>query len=165
LRAHVRHGLLHALHEGLQHLLAEGLEQLLEHAPGLGVHELVVLELLDPPGGIGGHLVELGLALGGHLAELAPGVLRDLAALRALAGVGAPRFDPRALGLEDLVDFLLDVVEGRAQVVALELLLALLPELLEQILQPGHLPLGHLRSALEQPLERPPNIAVGHEVV
>ena len=165
LRGHVRERVLHALHEGLEHLLAERLEQLLEHAPGLGVHELVVLERLDAPGGIGRELVELGLALGGHLGELAAAVLGDLAALRALPGIGAPLLDPRALGLQDLVDLLLDVVEGRAEVVALELLLAPLAELLEQVLKTGHPPLRHLRPALEEPLERLLDVAVGHEVV
>ena len=87
LRAHVRQRVLHALHERLEHLLAQRLEQLLEHAPRLGIHELVILELADATGGIGRQLVQLRLALRGHLGELPPAVLGDLAALRPLARV------------------------------------------------------------------------------
>ena len=128
--------LLHALHERLQHLLAERLQQLLELRLRLGVHEVVVLQLRIRPAGSGGQLVELRLALRGHLLELAPGVLGDLALLRALARVGrGARSMPCALGLQDLVELLLDVLQARAEVVALELLLPLLAQLLEEVLE------------------------------
>ena len=47
---HVLHRLLHALEGRLHHLLLEHLQQLLELLPGLGVHEVVVAQLLDLPG-------------------------------------------------------------------------------------------------------------------
>ena len=94
--------LLHALHERLDHLLLQRLHQLVELALRLGVGERVVLELLDPPGGIRRELIE---------------------ALELLLPLGARRhvaLDARALGLEDVVELLLDVLERRAQVVLLE---------------------------------------------
>jgi len=82
---------------------------------GLGVGEVVVLELLDPAGRLGRELVE-GVELLGPLARLL-----DLA------------LDPGALGLEDLVELLLDVVQRRAEIVTIELLLAALPEPVQQV--------------------------------
>ena len=146
--AHAVERLLHPLHERLHHLLLQRLHQLLELPLGVLVGEVVVLELLDPAGGLGRELVE-GVELPGALPRLL-----DLA------------LDPGALGLEDLVQLLLDVVQRRAEIVAIELLLAPLPEPVQQVLDAGHpLALWVLGAALEHPAQRAPQVAVRHEVV
>jgi len=129
-------------------MLLQRLHQLLELPLGVLVGEVVVLELLDPAGGLGRELVE-GVELPGALPRLL-----DLA------------LDPGALGLEDLVQLLLDVVQRRAEIVAIELLLAPLPEPVQQVLDAGHpLALWVLGAALEHPAQRAPQVAVRHEVV
>ncbi len=146
--AHAVERLLHPLHERLHHLLLQRLHQLLELPLRVLVREVVVLELLDAAGGLGRELVE-GVELPGALARLLHLAL-----------------DPGALGLEDLVELLLDVVQRRAEVVAIELLLSPLPEPVQQVLEPGHpLALRVLGAALEHPPERAPQVAVRHEVV
>ena len=92
------------------------MHQLLEQALRFGVGEVVVLELLDPAGRIGRELIE-GLEL-----------------LGALARVGHLPLDAGALGADDLVELLLDVLERRAQIVTVELLLPPLPQPVHQIL-------------------------------
>ncbi len=101
------------------------------------IHEFVVLQALDAPGGGLRHLVERLPVLGGRLLHALPERLGRLAALRALLRVGHPPLDALALGLQDVVELLLDVVEHRGQIVAVELLLALPAQPVEQILEAG----------------------------
>jgi hypothetical protein len=132
LGAHALERLFHAGEEGLQHLLLQGLEQLLELPLRLGVDEVVVLELLDLAGGIRRKLVELALVL---RAFLALGILR------------MPSFSV----LTTCSSFFLTSSSGRAQVVAVELLLDAVAELLQEVLQPGICgPLGRACHAEER---------------
>ena len=165
LRSHALERLLHALHEGLQHLLAERLHQLLEEPPGFRIHELVLRELLDLPAGVVRELVE-GLApLGGHLLQLAEAFLGNLPALGALARLGEPPLDALALRLADRLELLLDVVEGRAEIVAVQLALAPLAHALHEVPQAGQLALRSLQAPLEEPAERALEIALGHQLL
>ena len=163
--SHALERLLHALHEGLQHLLAERLHQLLEEPPGLRIHELVLRELHDLPAGIVRELVE-GLApLGGHLLQLAQALLGNLPALGALARLGEPPLDSLALRLADRLELLLDVVEGGAEVVAVQLALAPLAHALHQVPQAGQPSLRSLHAPLEQPAQGALEIALGHQLL
>ncbi len=145
--AHVLERLLHALHERLHHLLLERLHQLLEEALRLGIGEVVVLELFDAPRRVGRQLIE------------------RLELLRPIARILHLALDAGPLGPEDLVQLLLDVLQRRAQVVALELLLPTLPEPLEHVLDARHRRLRILDAPLEHAPERVPEVAVRHEVV
>ncbi len=166
LGAHVAERLLHVGEERLQHLLLQALHQLPEQAVRVGVHELVVLQALDARGRGLRHLVERLLVLGGRLLHRLPERLGRLAALRPLLGVAHPPLDALALGLEDLVELLLDVVEHRGEIVTVELLLALPAQAVEQVLKPGEVgPVRVLRAALEEAPQRAPRIAVRQEVV
>ncbi len=129
--------LLHVGEERLQHLLLQALHQLPEHAVRVGIHELVVLQALDAPGGGLRHLVERLPVLGGRLLHALAERLGSFALLGALLGVAHPPLDALALGLQDVVELLLDVVEHRGEIVAVELLLALPAQAVEQILKPG----------------------------
>ncbi len=137
LGAHVAERLLHVRQERLQHLLLEPLHQLPEQAVGVGIHELVVLQALDAAGGRLRHLVERPLVLGGGLLHRLAEGLGGLTLLGALLRVGHAPLDALALGLHDGVELLLDVVEHRGEVVAVELLLSLPPQAIEQVLQSG----------------------------
>ena len=157
---------LHVGEERLQHLLLQALHQLPEHAVRVGIHELVVLQALDAPGRGLRHLVERLPVLGGRLLHALPEGLGRLAALGALLRVAHPPLDALALGLQDVVELLLDVVEHRGEIVAVELLLALPAQPVEQILEPGEVgPVRVLRAALEEAPERAPRIAVRQEIV
>jgi hypothetical protein len=132
----------------------------------VGIHELVALQPAHPPPGILGQGVEGLPALRRHLLELALLLRRDLALLAALARVGEATLHALALGLEDVVQLLLDVLQGGAEVVALELLLPPLAELVDEVLEAGHLrPLLGLRALLEETAQRAPEVAVRHDVV
>src|SRR5262249_11800582 len=69
------------------------------------------------------------------------------------------------LGPDDLVLLLLDVLQRRAQVVLLELLLPPLPEALEHVLDARYWRLWILDAPLEHAPERVPEVAVRHQVV
>ncbi len=164
--AHVAERLLHVREERLEHLLLQPLQQLPEQPVRVGVHELVALQPLDARGGRLRQLVErlpvLGRGLLHRLAERFGG----LTLLGALPGVGHPPLDALALRLQDVVELLLDVVEDRGEIVAVELLLALSPQAVEQVLEPRHVgPVRVLRAPLEEAPERAPRIAVRQEVV
>src|SRR5206468_3827623 len=85
---------------------------------------------------------------------------------RGPAGLVEPALDPGALGLEDVVERLLQLVEESVELMVLEETLALAPEPLEGIAEPGHLPaLAGPKASAPQSLEGTPRIAVGHQVV
>src|SRR5690348_4850921 len=112
--------------------LAELLEQLAELLLGAPVDELVVLERLDRSSGILGELVE-------RLTALRRDALQQ-ASRAVVRGVLEPLVDAAPLRRHDAVEPLLDVVEDRVEVVALELLLAAPPQLLEHLLESDHAP-------------------------
>jgi len=79
---------------------------------------------------------------------------------------GAAAFILKDVGPDDLVQLFLDVLQCCAQIVAIELLLPALPELIEHVLDARHpLALRVLDPPLEHAPERVPEIAVRHEVV
>ena len=110
LRRHALERLLHAL-ERLHHLLAQRLQQLLELLLGLGVHEVVVLQLAQPAGRV-------------RAAMLRRSFCSRCSRARAPSRRSC-RSMPCALGLHDLLELLLDVLQAGAEVVAVELLLPL----------------------------------------
>ena len=131
LLGHVLDALLDPLEVVLQHLLLQLVEQLVELAPRLRVHEVVVAELLHAPARIRRERVELTEAAVGHPAEQFPH-LRGHFALAALwralhrrlcAGLPClvairgqlvePALDAGALGVDDIVEPLLDIVHHR----------------------------------------------------
>src|SRR4030095_2152586 len=74
--------------------------------------------------------------------------------------------DGLALRVPDLRELLLDVVQHRAEIVLLEALLALLLELLQEVLEPRHAPaLWIAGTALEEPAQGAHQIALGEEVI
>src|SRR5205823_3313252 len=72
-----------------------------------------------------------------------------------------PAVDARALGVDDVLDLLSQLLDGGVEVVAAELLLARLTQLFEQLLQALHV----RRPPAQQPLQRRVEIAVVHQVV
>ena len=121
----------HLLEVGPGHLLAEPLDQLLEVLTGLGGDELVVLQAAHHAGQVAREQVELHPPFRGHLVgdlltTLVPGV----------AGVGLELFDADALLGQDLLELLGHLAVGAAQITAVELLLPLEPQLVEQVAQP-----------------------------
>ncbi len=122
----VLQGIGHLVELRLEQLLAQLVHQLLEALAGGVVHPVVLLELLDLAGQVGGQLVELLAVLLGQLVDdlLAP-LVAEVADLLLTA------VDPGALLVDDGVEVLGDLLVDAAEVVAVELLLAAL-------LQPLH---------------------------
>ena len=89
-----------------------------------------MLESPDPAGQVGGQQVELDAAFGHD-------VVGDLLAtlVAGLAGVVGQGLEPVALLGHDLVELLGDLVEGPAEVAAVELLLAPLAQALHELAQ------------------------------
>jgi hypothetical protein len=144
------------------HLLAGDCIQILEGRQASGSMNSYRM-VHDLPAGVVRELVE-GLApLGGHLLDLAEALLGNLPALGPLARLAEPALDSLALGLADRLELLLDVVEGGAQIVAVQLALAALAHPLHQIPQAGQPPLRSLHAPLEQPAERALEVALGHQ--
>ena len=185
-RAHVRDLLVEVLEEGVHQRLLQHLHQLLELGAGLGVHELVVLELFDAAAGVFGqivegvllafrdgleHLGELllllgGLFLAGRLNRLFEGLKRALAALELTVCFVETPVDGFSLEGHDLVELLLDVVEDGGEVVAVELLAALLAELLEEVAETFEtLAEGVAHAALEEVAEGVLEVAEVQEVI
>ena len=135
----------------------------------VGVHELVAPA--DPriwPAGSSGSCVELP-ACAAPPSRSSWRLLsrRDLALARARSRASSSAaLDALALGLQHVVELLLDVLQRGAEVVALELLLPLLAELLEQVLQAGHLrPSRVCAPCWKSRCSALPQVAVRQEVV
>ena len=153
----------------MQHLLLQLVEQLVELAPRLRVHEVVVAELLHTPARIRRERVELTEAAVGHPAEqflhlrghfalaalwraLHRRLCAGLPGLVAIRGqLVEPALDAGALGVDDVVEPLLDIVHHRGEVVAVQAALPLLLEAVHQLAHPHHpAPVRELRPALHQ---------------
>ena len=118
----------HLVEVGLGHLLAQLLHQLLEVLAGLGGHEFVVLQPPHGAGQVAREQVELHASLGGHL------VGHLLAALVARGlGIGLELLDPGTLLGQHLLQLLGHLAVGPTEVTPVELLLALEPELVQQL--------------------------------
>ena len=153
LALHLLDRALHALEHLVDHLLLQLLHQRLELLPSLVVDELVVAQRLHPSAEVVGHAVELvGALLGDALHELPRLGRRGL--------VLAP-LDALALRVDDVLHVLAQLVDRGVQVVAAELALALLTQLLEELLQALHVG----RAPSQQPLQRRVEVAVVHQVV
>ncbi len=128
---------------------------------GLGRRELVLLETAHLAGQIGREHLELQVALGHDLlgdltAPLVPGLPRLLGQL----------FEPGALLGHHLVQFLLDLVEGPAQLTALELLLAGLAQALHELAQAlDPVAVGSFEARREQPPQGRVGVPVVEQVV
>ncbi len=161
LRGHLRHALRHLVEHGVEELLLELIDQLVERPPGLVVHEVVLLELADAPGKIGRQLVEL-------LPPLARQAFEELlpAPVSRLAGVFEAPINAVPLLLDYLVEPTGDVLEGPAELVAVERLPASLPQPLEHLPEAFDLPaLAVAEALLEHPAHRGVEIAVVKEIV
>ena len=128
------HLFLHLLGYVLGHLALEHIQQLLEHLLGVRVHEVVVHQLLDLPAQAVGEVVQLvQIALGPLAEQSVQGALLLLAfhiiRFGLAVGLVQPTLDALPLGAEDFFHPLLEVVHHRVQVALLELLAALLPQL------------------------------------
>ena len=153
LALHLLDRALEALEHLVEHLLLEPLHQRVELLARLVIDELVVAERLHASAQLVGHAVELVVAL-----------LRD--ALHELARLGRrglvlPPLDARALGVDHVLHFLAQLIDRGVEVVAAELALARLTQLLEELLQALHVG----RTPSQQPLQRRIEVAVVHEVV
>ena len=147
--------LLHALEHLVEHLLLQLLHQLVELLLRLRHHELVVLERLDPAAEVVGHPVQLFTALLGQLLDQLPlGPVRALGLLDTL-------LDPLTLGVDDLLELLLQVVHHAVEVVPRKLLLPEVLELPGELVQPWHL----LRAPAVEPLQGAVQVAMRHQVV
>ena len=98
-----------ALEHLVQHLFLQLLHQLFELLPGGVIDELVVAQALDAPTQVVGQPVELVVALSRDPVE-------QLAALRR--GFLQPAFDPGALGVDDVLHLLAQLLDGGVEVVA-----------------------------------------------
>lgn len=120
-----------------------------------------MLEPAHLPREVVGQQVELHPPLGRHLVGdlLTPLVAR-------VAGSGLELLEAEALLGQDLLELLGDLAVGATEVTALELLLPLDPEPVEELAQALDLvAVGGLPAAVEHPLERLVEVAVGQEVI
>src|SRR5437870_9780320 len=156
LRPQLLHGARHVLEVRLRDLLLELIPELLESLRGALVHELVVVELADRAADVLRQAVQL--------LEL---LLRDLLhdALGALGRLLEAVVDALPLAAKDVVQFLANIAEDVVEVVALELLQALLAEALEHLLearQPAALLVAP--AATHQPVQRVIEVAALEQV-
>jgi len=152
LALHLLQGPLDALEHLVEHLLLQLLHELLELLPRLVVDELVVAQALDPAAEVVGQAIELVVALARDPVE-------QLARLRR--SLLQPAFDALSFGVDDVLDFLAKLLDRRVEVVAAELALTGLPELLEQLLEAAHV----RRTPAQEALQGGVQVAVVHEVV
>ena len=153
LALHLLNRALHALEHLVDHLLLQALHELLELLACLVVDELVIAQALDLAAKIVRQPVQLLVSLP-----------RD--ALHQLLRVGGLRFvhaalDSLLLGIDHLLHLFAQLLHRRVKVVAAELTLARLAQLLEQLLEPRHV----RRSPSKQPLEGRIQVAVVHQVI
>ena len=129
--------LAHALEEALEHLLLEHLEELLKLFPRLRVHELVVGKLFDRSGRALGEVVQPLLAAPGPFLEEPHGLLKVLRLISSMGQLLARVFQPlvysAALGVNDILEALLQIVHHGVKIVTFQLLLALLAQALLQV--------------------------------
>ena len=185
-RPHVGDLLVEVLEESVYERLLQHLHQLLELGAGLRVHKLVVLKLFDAAAGVFGQVVEglllafgdglehlgelllllRGLLLAGGLDCLLEGPERALAAVELAACLVEAPVEGVVLEGHDLVELLLDVVEDRCEVVAIELLAALLAQLLEEVTEAFEaLAEGVAHAALEEVAQGVLEVAEVQEVI
>ena len=151
----------HLIEVGPGHLLAQPLDQFLEVLARLGGDELVVLQAAHHAGQIAREQVELHPPLGGHLVGDLPTAL-----VPGLARIGLELFDADALLGQHLLQLLGDLAVGAAEVAAVELLLPLQAQLVQQVAQPLDLfPVRGPPPPVEHPLQRLVQVAVGQQVV
>ncbi len=153
LALHLLDRALQALEHLVEHLLLQPLHQRVELLTRLVVDELVVAQRLHASAELVRHAVELVVALLGD-------ALHELARL-GRRGLVLPSLDALALGVDDVLHLLAQLVDGGVEVVAAELALARLTQLLEELLQALHVG----RSPSEQALQRGVEVAVVHQVV
>ena len=156
-RRHVLHGAAHLVDHLLHQLLAEPVHQLLEALAGLRRLEVVRLELAHLAGEVVGHQVEPHVALGGGVTSVLLAT-RIAALLCGSQGV----VDGVALLVDDVVELTGDLVVHAAEVVAVEPVLTLTPELLEQLTDPGQLLAVAVAHAL---VHHPPQCGIDVAVV
>ena len=160
-RVRVRHRLGHLVEVGLGHFLAQALHEVFEVLAGLGRDELVVLQSADLTGEVVGKEIELHPTLGGHLVGdlLAALVLR-------IACLGLEALDAEPLFAQHVLELFGDLGVRTAQVALFEQLLALHPQLVQQVPKPLHLvTVGGLPPAVEHALKRFVQVPVSQEVV
>ena len=153
LALHLLDAALEALEHLVEHLLLQLLHELLELLPCGVVDELVVAQGLDPAAEVLRHPVELVLPLPGD-------ALHQLLRLRR-RGLVLPALDARPLRVDDVLHVLAHLLDRGIEVVAAELALAGLTQLLEELLQAGHV----RRAPAQQALQRGVEVAVVHQVV
>ena len=164
--------LLEALEVGLQHLLSQLVGQLAERLTRDVVHELVVAQPMEAAGQVRRQRVQPVLTLArraphhllGHARRVLVGARWRVegALLGGLHALG----DALPLGLQDLLEPLVDVVEHAVQVRALQLGLALGTEPFHDLAQARDVAAtGAAQAPLHQPLERPADVALGQDVV
>ncbi len=153
LALHLLDRALQALEHLVEHLLLQALHQRLELLTGLVVDELVVAQRLHATAEVFRHAVELVVALAGD-------AVYELARLRR-RGLGLTPLDALALGIDDLLHLLAQLIDRGVEVVAAELALARLTQLLEELLQALHV----RRAPSQQALQRRVEVAVVHQVV
>src|SRR5262249_49965521 len=88
------------------------------------------------------------------------------ASLGPVARIGEATVDPAPLGVDHLLQLFLDLFQHVVELEAVELLLALLAQPLEELLEPHHAVAGAILGAvLHEPLQRGAQIAIGQQVV
>ena len=171
LRGHVLHLVAHLLGDVLGHLAFEQVQQFLELLLRVGVHEVVIHEALNLAADAVGQVVQLvQVALGALMQQAVQGALLLLALhvrrFRLGRRVVQPLLDAGALGTEDVVQPFLEVVHHGVQVALLQLLAALLLELLHELAQVGHLgTVSVLHTVAEQVAQGAGQVAVLQQVV
>ena len=172
LRRDALHALAHALEVRLQHLLAQLVADRRERVPRRIVHELVVMQAVQAPGGIAGEGVEA-------VAPLLAGAAQDLlghAALvllrpgcsveRSLLGLVNPALDTLSLEAEHVLEPLAQVVEDRSELAPLQLGLPPRPKTLDDLAQARDVAAPRAaNAALHEALKRAAEIAVREKVV
>ena len=158
---HLRHAFVELVEHRVEELLLQLLHQLFEVLARVVVHPVVLLEVAHAAREIGRQLLELLAPL---LRELVEQLLAALVA-RLLRLVDAA-VDPGALFVDDLVETIRDVFVHAAEVVAVELLAALLAQLLEHLAHALDVAaLTILETLLHHAAQRGVEIAVVEEIV
>ena len=165
LRRHVLHRTAHLLEQLLRQLLAQLVDQLLEPVLRLGRLEVVLLQLAHLAGQVVGQQVEAQVALRRRV----PGRLGSPLVAGALGqplGFATGVVDGVALLVDDVVELVGDLVVDAAEVEAVEPLLALPAQLLEQLAQALHaLAVAVAQALLHHPAQRGVDVAVVQQVV
>ena len=157
----VGHGTRHLLEVRLGQLLAQLVEQLLEALTSLGRGEVVLLQVADLPARSGESMSSCRLRSATTWSVIS--WRRWSPDSRASSG---QLVEATALELDDLTERLGDVLVDPAQVVAVELLAATLPQAVEEVAEPEHLLAVAIAEALlHETAQRGVDVAVVEQVV